>query len=127
MKKILPLLVAIQITVFFVGTSISDPWRPQTSFQPIAREKIFKNAKEMVEFSWSPLNNIRNFAYKKANGKNVYTDYYNGTVYYGEAYSMISNVYDWAGFYEAVNNAPPTNWPPNVQDVSYWGNVIHCF
>jgi len=67
------------------------------------KEAIFTVLKShySVRANYGSLNNELGLPlaiFGQRNGTNVYTDYYNGTVYYGEAYSMISNVYDWAGF-----------------------------
>jgi hypothetical protein len=66
---------------------------------PITRQTILSNAVEMMDSTWSPLNDIID-----SDGTGQHT-YYSGVTYRGELYAG-SNHQDWAEFRDAVNSTP---------------------
>ena len=90
------LIVVHLFTAIAIG-STATAWTGDT-WGPINRETIVKVARKMIDFSWSPLNNINNWNYA-----DVWTPYFSDVVYYGIPYSEERPVQNWMEFYEVVN------------------------
>ena len=88
-----------------VCTSILYAWRGDV-WGPISRETIVSNAAQMIDSTWTPLNNITNVGTGPRN-------YYSGMTYTGELYSS-SNHQSWTEFLAAVSNTPG--------GITYYGN-----
>ena len=85
-------LSAILVTGSTVTAWTGDPWGPTH------RETMVKIAREMIDFSWSPLNNISNW-----NDADTWTPYSSDVVYRGIPYTEERPAQNWTEFYGMVN------------------------
>src|ERR1700720_1195825 len=85
----------------FVCASVLYAWRGDI-WGPISRQTIVSNAAEMMDSTWSPLNDITD---SDGTGQHKYSS---GVTYTGELYSA-SNHQDWMEFRDAVNSTPGGN------------------
>jgi len=89
-------LIALMTFIgILVCTSVSHAWTGDI-WGPISRDTINSIACEMVDSTWTPLNNISN----AINGAN----YYAGTIYKGEAYCSKQPNQNWAEFLNSINS-----------------------
>ena len=91
--------LVIIVTTSLLSVSVSYAWRGDT-WGSISRETILRNATEMVNFSWTPKQNISNWKSPTA-GR---APFYAGRIYNGEAYSQVDPQQAYWEFYDSVNN-----------------------
>lgn len=120
MKTRLLLLIFVYVVVSFLAAGTLNAWRGEPAFLPMQKETIFRIAGEMIDFSWSPVQDINNWLI----GQSL-KFYDNGKVYYGEAYTQNDLQRNWAEFYQKVNTFDQSY---NVDhDTTYWGNDCSGF
>ena len=93
MKKRTIVLIAAQIVLLFLCTSVLYAWTGDT-WGTESRETIIRIAREMVDFEWGPMQTIRNWNY----GSTWYTFTRGTGPYRGEAYCQQNPQENWAEF-----------------------------
>ena len=91
----------IFLSVILIGTSILYAWQGDI-WGSITRETIISNAANMIDSTWTPLNNITD------NDGRGAQNFYSGTTYTGELYA-VSTLQNWTEFYNAVSNTSGGN------------------